>query len=92
MPSNTIAPELVLTNIKSNLPSRTITSIEVDDNNPKRVIVTMGNYGNSSYVYITEDADAASPTWRSIQGTLPRFPVYDAEINVEREKKIVPIL
>ncbi|MCB9241639.1 MAG: T9SS type A sorting domain-containing protein [Flavobacteriales bacterium] len=80
-PGNTIPSELKLTDIKSNLPSRTITSIEVDDNNKDRVIVTMGNYGNSSFVYITEDATSASPTWRSIQGNLPRFPVYDAEIS-----------
>ena len=89
LPLNTISDSIKLTNIRGNLPSRTITDIEVDDNNPNRVIVTMGNYGNSSFVYVTEDALSADPTWRSIQGGLPSFPVYDAEISVENPNHII---
>lgn len=76
-----ISDSLSTISVRGNLPSgRAITDIEIDDNNPNRVIVTMGNYGNSSYVYVTENALDPSPTWRSLQGNLPAFPVYDVEI------------
>jgi photosystem II stability/assembly factor-like uncharacterized protein len=76
-----ISDSLSTISVRGNLPSgRAITDIEIDDNNPNRVLVTMGNYGNTSYVYVTENALDAVPTWRSLQGNLPAFPVYDVEI------------
>jgi photosystem II stability/assembly factor-like uncharacterized protein len=84
-----ISDSITTVNIRGNLPSRTITDIEVDINNPNRVIVTMGNYGNTSFVYRTLNALDASPTWTSIQGALPRFPVYDAEINYANPNEII---
>ncbi len=90
---NDIPAEITYTNIGGSLPSsmrtRHVTDIEVDQSNPNRVIVTFGNYGNTSYVYITENALDASPTWRSIQGALPRLPVYDAEISYENPNTII---
>ncbi|MFT7591066.1 MAG: hypothetical protein ACI9UJ_000987, partial [bacterium] len=68
---------------------RTVTDIEVDINDPNRVIVTLGNYGNSSHVYITLNALDDAPIWRSIQGLLPNFPVYDAEISVDNPSNII---
>ena len=86
----TISDSLSIRNINSNLPGgRTVTDIEVDYNNPNRVVVTLGNYGNSSHVYITENAFDDAPTWRSIQGALPSFPVYDAEISVNNAAHII---
>jgi hypothetical protein len=76
-----ISDSLTNVDIRGNLPAgRSITDIEIDDNNPNRVIVTMGNYGNTGYIYITENALDPIPTWRAIQGNLPAFPVYDVEI------------
>lgn len=76
-----ISDSLTTISVRGNLPAgRAITDIEIDDNNPNRVLVTMGNYGNTSYVYVTENALDAVPTWRSLQGNLPQFPVYDVEI------------
>ncbi|MBI1305005.1 MAG: T9SS type A sorting domain-containing protein [Bacteroidetes bacterium] len=89
LPENKISDSLTMVSVKGNLPGRTITDIEVDESNPNRVIVTMGNYGSSAYVYITEDGLSDNPTWRSIQGSLPQFPVYDAEISVENPDIIV---
>jgi hypothetical protein len=86
---NEISDSITAVSVRGNLPSRTITDIEVDINNPNRVIVTMGNYGNTSFVYRTLNALDASPTWTSIQGTLPRFPVYDAEINYANPNEII---
>ncbi len=68
------------TNITGNLPGgRFITGIATDRNDSNRLIVTMGNYGNSNYIYYTENALDAVPTWKSVQGNLPAMPVYDAE-------------
>ena len=43
--------------------------------------MTAGNYSGTTFVYITEDALSDNPSWRSIQGNLPRFPVYHAVIS-----------
>lgn len=90
MHDDVISDSISMTNINSNLPTnRSITDIEVDQSNPNRVVVTLGNYGNSSFVYITENALDDNPTWKSIQGALPSFPVYDAEISVDDPSTII---
>ena len=58
--------------------SRNVTSVSVDPNNPDRIIVTVGNYGNSTYVYYSDNATSSSPTFTSVQGNLPAFPVYSS--------------
>ncbi len=55
---------------------RAVTDIAVDPNNNDRVAITVGNYGNSTYVYYSDDATAETPTFMSRQGNLPEFPVY----------------
>ena len=88
--ADAISDSITLVDIRGNLPGgRNITDIEVDQSNPNRVIVTMGNYNNTNYVYVTENALDPAPTWRSIQGALPRFPVYDCEINLENPNEII---
>jgi hypothetical protein len=60
---------------------RNVTSVSVDPNDPDRVIVTLGNYGNASYVYYTEkgtDPVLGSSDFNTVQGNLPAFPVYTA--------------
>jgi hypothetical protein len=88
---NDIAPNLNQTNITNNLGvnGRVITSIAVDESDANRLVVSVGNYGNSSYVYTTSDALAASPSWTSIHGNLPDFPVYHALISVDDPDIIV---
>lgn len=77
-----VSDSLTAVDITSNLPrGRFITDVEVDQNDPNRVIVTFGNYGNNAYIFYTENALDASPTWRSIQGNLPFFPIYCAEFS-----------
>lgn len=80
---NGISDSLSIVNITSNLNigGRFITDIAVDPTDDNRVVVTVGNYGNSRYVYITENALDAIPTWTSIQGNLPNMPVYTALIS-----------
>jgi hypothetical protein len=88
---NAIAPELTTTNITGNLNigGRTVTGIAIDKSDPNRVIITLGAYGNSAYVFETNNALDASPTWRSIQGNLPTFPVYHAIISEDDPKTVI---
>jgi photosystem II stability/assembly factor-like uncharacterized protein len=61
--------------------SNTITSIAADPNNPNRILVTRGNYNGSTHLYLCENALDANPTFTSIQGDLPDFPVYSGRID-----------
>lgn len=73
----------------SGLSGRTITSVNVDQMNKDHVVITLGGYGNTSYVYETFNACATTPTWKNITGNLPSIPVYDAVIDVDNNKRIV---
>ena len=57
---------------------RNVTSIAVDPNDNDRVLVTLGNYNNSNYVYYSSNATDASPTFVVKDGNLGNFPVYAA--------------
>jgi len=82
--STDIPTPLVTRNIRGNLPSgRAITSISIDPNNPNRAIVTLGNYGNSSYVYLSNNILSLSPTFTDITGNLPKMPVFDGLILID---------
>ncbi|MFH1936359.1 MAG: T9SS type A sorting domain-containing protein [Bacteroidota bacterium] len=56
---------------------RYITNVLVDPNNDNNVMVTLGNYGNDHYVYVTENALDSLPDFLSAQGNLPKMPVFD---------------
>lgn len=78
------------TNITGNLPSgRAFTSVSVDPSNPDRIVVTLGNYGNSNYVYISQNALSASPSYTNITANLPSMPVYDAFIDFKNPNYII---
>jgi len=62
--------------------SQTITSIAVDPENANNVLVTVGNYGNDVFVYMTTNALDAEPTFTSKQGNLPKMPVYASIIEM----------
>ena len=59
-----------------------ITSIYVDPQDPAHVIVTLGNYGNDHYVFSTSNGLDAEPVFTSIQGDLPKMPVYSSIIEM----------
>ncbi len=62
--------------------TQVITSVYVDPQNPAHVIVTAGNYGNENYVYRTTNGLDEIPTFTSIQGDLPKMPVYSSLIEM----------
>lgn len=88
---NSIPSTLTATDITANLgvSGRTITSIAIDKADENRLVVTVGSYGNTNYVYETLNALDPVPTWRAIQSNLPRFPVYHAVISEDDPNTII---
>jgi hypothetical protein len=54
-------------------------------------VVTLGNYGNATYVFLSENILDASPTFTNITGNLPRFPLYDGIISTENPNYFVVV-
>ena len=63
---------------------RAITSIAINPNNSNEIIVTLGNYGNTDYVF---ESTNGGTSFTSIQGKLPAMPVYSS-IYVKEENTI----
>ncbi len=57
------------------------TSIATDPNDVNKLIVTCGGYGNHQKVFYTENALDNNPTFTSIDGDLPKVPVYASLIS-----------
>lgn len=56
---------------------RAVTSVAIDPQNKNNVLVTLGNYGNNDYVFLSTDG---GESFSSIQGDLPKVPVYSSII------------
>jgi len=74
--------------------SQVITSISFDPNDNNKVIVTLGNYGNEHYVYMTTNALDPVPDFVSIQGDpdnggLPLMPAYSSLIEMDATNSLV---
>ena len=68
--------------------TQAVTSVYVDPQNPNNVIATLGNYGNSDYVYLCTNALDQYPEFVSIQGDpnsdgLPQIPAYSSIIEMK---------
>jgi len=68
--------------------SQIVTGITVDANDANNVVVTLGNYGSTNYVYRSTNALGAA-TFTSIQNALPQMPVYDAVIDKTNPNLII---
>jgi len=69
--------------------SRVVTSVNVDQANENHVVVSLGGYGDVTYVMETKNALDAVPTWTNITGDLPKMPVYDAVIDIDNPNRII---
>jgi hypothetical protein len=74
--------------------TQAITSVSVDPNNDDRLIITLGNYGNSHYAYFCDNALSANPTLRSVQGDpnnggLPQVPAYSSLFEMNPDNHLV---
>ncbi|MBI9036361.1 MAG: T9SS type A sorting domain-containing protein, partial [Bacteroidales bacterium] len=68
--------------------TQAVTSVYVDPQDPNNVILTLGNYGNSEYIFLCQNAIDQYPEFTSIQGDpnndgLPQIPVYSSIIEMK---------
>lgn len=80
---------VLTTTMAAEFEGRMVTSIAVDPENVDNVVVTLGNYGNDNFVYRSTDATADEPTFTSIQGNLPKMPVYSSLVVLEHSNIIL---
>ena len=75
--TNTLNPCVNMTVDLTTFAGRSITSIAVNPTNKNDIIITLGNYGNNDYVYRSTNGGTS---FTSIQGNLPKVPVYSSVI------------
>ena len=73
--SDLFAPEVSV--IDLNVDGQCVTSAAISNDN-KKVVVTLGNYGNANYVLYCNNALAETPNFVAKQGALPAMPVYSS--------------
>ena len=74
--------------INLNKAKRMVTSVATDPQNSEHIIVTLGNYGNTDYIYESTNALDSLPTFTLKQGNLPLMPVYSALIEMTNPKVV----
>ena len=80
----------VVRTIKLNTPFQyTITDIASDPNDKNNIVVTVGGYGSFDHVYKSSNAMSDNPTFTSMQGNLPKMPVYSAVIDVNNSSSTI---
>lgn len=80
---------MINTMVVKEFEGRYVTSIAVDPNNNNHVIVTLGNYGNTEYIFRSTNALDQYPVFESIQGNLPAMPVYSALIEMSSSNRVI---
>ncbi len=71
--------------------TQAVTSLAVDPSDANKLLVTLGNYGNTDYVYYCSNALEDEPTFTSVQGELPTFPVYSSIFEMDPATDMVII-
>ncbi len=82
MSDTTGAFQVTTTEIVLPTDGQCVTSVAVDPRNANKIVVTLGNYGNDSYVLYSSNALADEPTVVSKQANLPKMPVYSSVIEM----------
>ncbi len=68
----------IVTSTIGNFPGRFITDLSCDSTG-NVLLVTLGNYGNSEYIYKTVEAvDSVAPLFTNITSNLPKMPLYSS--------------
>ena len=68
------------------------TSVAILNNDADKVVVTLGNYGNESYVLYCDNMLSDTPTFTPKQGKgLPKMPVYSSVFTVAGDENHVLI-
>ncbi len=69
--------------------NRVVTGIDVDPNDANRVAVSLGNYGNTNFVYVSTNALSAAPSFSPKQGNLPNVPAYAVSFDKGNSGRLV---
>lgn len=80
---------IISTSLIQEFPDRYVTSIAVDPNDETKVIITLGGYGNNDFVYMTSNSLDQNPTFISVQGNLPKMPVYSSLFEMTTSNLII---
>lgn len=83
---------LITVALIGNWSGRSVTGIDVHPTDANRVAVSLGNYGNTSFIQVSTNALAAAPTFQNKQGNLPTMPCYSVSFdkgNPNRDRKSV---
>lgn len=75
---------ITISNITGPVSNRAISSINLDPNDNNTALITLGNYGNTAYVYKGTNM-LGSPTYTNITNNLPAMPVYDGFIAISNQ-------
>lgn len=79
----------------ANFNNRTITGIGTDPEVEGNLVITLGNYGSTNFIYYSTSANVATPvssgpgSFASKQGNLPAMPAYDAVILWSDSRKVI---
>ncbi|MCD4697133.1 MAG: T9SS type A sorting domain-containing protein [Bacteroidales bacterium] len=68
--------------------TQVVTAISVDPKDANKVLVTLGNYGNTDYVYYCTNALSNDPVFTSVQGNLPAMPVYSCLLEMGEDTDV----
>ncbi len=80
---------IISNSIINDFSGRYVTSVCVDPDNDNHVLVTLGNYGNSEYVFHSTNALVQTPVFSSVQGNLPPMPVYASLIEMTNTNRVI---
>ena len=85
---------VVKTQLIGDFGNRAITSIATDPQDVENIVVTLGNYGNTTYVYYSSNAASTTSTNKNAnfyerQGNLPNAPVYSSVITYNSSDKVI---
>jgi hypothetical protein len=80
--SDTLNFQVTTTEIILPTDGQCVTSVAVDPRDANKIIITLGNYGNDTYVLYSSNALADAPTVVSKQANLPKMPVYSSVIEM----------
>jgi hypothetical protein len=84
------SPDCIISNsVIKEFSGRYVTSVSVDPDNDNHVLVTLGNYGNSEYVFHSTNALVQTPVFSSVQGNLPAMPVYASLIEMSNTNRVI---
>lgn len=89
--SDIASAQCVVTTTQLTIPSggRAITSIAIDPSDANNVVVTLGNYGSTTYIYHSTNATDVTPTFTEKQGNLPKMPVYASLIPLNNPNTVI---